>query len=271
MPDIDKYWSLDDIEFDRIEIDRVINDEALFFVVASSSFVESGSDLYTSTLIDFFGESEAARWLREQWEHEELRHGRVLRRYVETVWPDFAWKTAFDEFMREYSQLCTRSQLELSPTLELAARCVVETGTAALYGALHEYTDEPVLKKIAGLIRNDEIRHYKNFNRFFRIYNQRARYGKWPVFQTLRRRLMEIRNEDAECALHHVFSAAYENNTWGYGHFFNVSKNARSLIVNNMSADMMVKMFLQPLQLPVAVRRMIHAPCSKMIRVWMTH
>lgn len=269
MSTVAKRWSVDDIEFDNVEIDRVAKDEALFFVIASSSFVESGSDLYTSTLIDFFGESEAAQWLREHWEGEEMNHGRVLRRYVEKVWPDFQWEKAFNEFMDEYSLLCTRSQLEASPTLELAARCVVETGTAALYGALHEYTTEPVLKKITGLIRNDEIRHYKNFNRFFKLYNQRSRYGKWPVFQALRRRLLEIRNEDAECALHHVFSAAYENNTWGRGHFFNISKNARGLVVKNMPADMMVKMFLQPLQLPVSVRRLVHAPCSKMIKTWM--
>lgn len=270
MSAVEKHWSIDDIEFDKIEIDRVVNDEALFFVIASASFVESGSDLYTSTLIDFFGDSEAAQWLREQWENEELRHGRVLRRYVETVWPDFRWELAFSEFMQEYSLLCTRSQLEPTPTLELAARCVVETGTAALYGALHGYTTEPVLKKITGLIRNDEIRHYKNFNHFFKLYNQRTRYGKWPIFKALHRRLMEIRNEDAECALHHVFSAAYENHTWGHGHFFNISKNARSLVVKNMSSDMMVKMFLQPLQLPVVVRRLIHTPCSKMIKTWMS-
>lgn len=270
MQAIDKYWSVNDIAFDKIDAGRVIDDEALFFVLASSSFIESGSDLYTSTLIDFFGESEAAQWLRGQWEGEELRHGQVLRRYVETVWTDFEWEAAFAEFMQEYSQLCTRSQLEPTPTLELAARCVVETGTAALYGALHRYTDEPVLKTMTGCIRNDEVRHYKNFNRFFKLYNQQEGYGKWPVFQALRRRLMEIRNEDAECALHHVFSAAYKKNTWGYGHFFNISRNARSLVAQNMPADMMVKMFLQPLQLPVSVRRIIHKPCSRIIKTWMT-
>jgi hypothetical protein len=266
-----KVWSIDDIEFNKIEIELVKDNEVLFFVLASASLIESGSDLYTSTLIDFFGESEAAQWLRDHWEYEELQHGRSLRRYVETVWPEFDWELAFSRFIREYSLLCTLDQLENSPTLELIARCVVETGTAALYRALHDYTDEPILKQLTGLIRADEVRHYKYFHRFFTLYNNCAGYGRWPVLRTLQRRLIEVRNEDADCALRHVFGVRYAAESSDSAHFIAISKAARNLVIENISTDMMVKMFLQPLRLPVSVRSFVQKPCALIMQHFLAH
>lgn len=266
---IETPWSLSDIAFDRIDFEKVVDDETLFFVVASASLVESGSDLYTSTLIEYFGESEAAQWLREHWEHEELQHGCALRDYVKTVWPRFDWERTFTQFMQEYSLLCTQDQLEATPALELVARCVVETGTAALYGALHEYTDEPVLKKLTGLIRNDEVRHYKYFNRFFKRYNSEIGYGRWPIFRTLQRRLAEVRNEDADCALRHVFRVLYPYEALDSAHFVQISKAARGLVVRHISADTMVKMFLQPLHLPTPIRGWVQRPCAQAMRFFL--
>lgn len=262
-------WALSDIAFDRIELERVKDDESLFFVLASASLVESGSDLYTSSLIDYFGESEAAQWLRTDWEHEELQHGSALRKYVETVWPDFDWERAFNAFMREYALLCTPDQLEASPALELIARCVVETGTAALYRALQDYTDEPVLKRLTGFIRADEVRHYKYFNRFFNLYNRQIGYGRWPVLRTLQRRLTEVRNEDADCALRHVFHIRYPGESVASAHFVAISKAARRLVVRHISSDMMVKMFLQPLHLPAPIGAWVQKPCANIMRLFL--
>lgn len=262
----DSIWSVDDIPFNQIDSARVKDDEALFFVLASASLVESGSDLYTSTLIDYFGDSEAAQWLRQYWEREEMTHGRALRRYVESVWPEFDWEHAFTQFMREYSLLCTRDQLEASPTLELIARCVVETGTAALYRAIHDYTDEPILKQMTGLIRSDEVRHYKYFNRFFTLYNRRIGHGRWSVLRTLQHRLLEVRNEDADCALRHVFRVRYADEPVDSAHFIEISKAARSLVMRNISPDMMVKMFLQPLRLPAQISNWVRKPCTTLMR-----
>lgn len=259
-------WSIDDIAFENVEFPRVKNDEALFFVLASASLVESGSDLYTSTLVDYFGDSEAALWLSTYWEREELQHGRALRCYVETVWPEFDWERAFAQFMQEYSLLCTRDQLESTPTLELIARCVVETGTAALYRAISDYTDEPILKQLTNYIRGDEVRHYKYFNRFFNRYNLDTGYGRWSILRTLQRRLAEVRNEDADCALRHVFRLRYPDENVDSVHFARLSRAARNLVVGNISSEMMVKMFLQPLRLPGYVRNCVQGPCEKVMR-----
>jgi len=270
MSDAKTPWRVDDINFDGIERERVVDDEALFFVVASASLIESGSELYTSTLIDYFGDSAAAQWLRSHWEFEELQHGRALRCYVEKTWPDFDWEMAFESFMHEYALLCSQEQLERAPALELIARCVVETGTAALYGALQRYADEPVLKGLAGRIRADEVRHYKNFNRFFRDYNAGNDHSRFDILRTLQRRLAAIRNEDADCALRHVFCARYPDESWHSLHFLNISKAARSLVMHNASADMMVKMFLQPLRLPTGIRGWVHRPCARAMQRFLT-
>ena len=67
-------------------------------------------------------------WLSGQWEPEELRHGAALKRYVQTAWPEFDWNAAYRGFFEEYSRCCGIEAFAGTRALELAARCVVETG-----------------------------------------------------------------------------------------------------------------------------------------------
>jgi hypothetical protein len=270
MPNVQR-WSIDDIPFHQINLPRVQPDDLLLFVIASASLVESGADIYTDVLLSYFDESEAGRWLIEHWQHEELQHGRALRRYVETVWPELDWESTFAAFDAEYSSLCSPSQLAPTPTLELAARCVVETGTAALYRALAEYANEPVLKLLAGLIRDDEVRHYRNFSRFFHASNVDAGHGRWSVMKTLVQRLVELRNQDADCALRHVFSQWYPCESTDSEHFRTISRESRDLVMRHIAPDTMVRMFLQPLQLPPYLRNSVEKPCAQIMRTFMVN
>jgi rubrerythrin len=136
--------------------------------VASASFIEITSDLYTYNLIEYFrDDSEIVEWLENVWQKEELQHGDALRRYVRTAWPDFDWDAAYRDFLAAYTPLCTVDQLARTRALEMAARCVVETGTAAFYRMLSEQSREPVLKQLAARISADEVRHYKHFYSLF--------------------------------------------------------------------------------------------------------
>ena len=47
-------WSADDIPYDALARDRVRDDMHLFYTVASASFIEITSDLYTYNLIDAY-------------------------------------------------------------------------------------------------------------------------------------------------------------------------------------------------------------------------
>ena len=75
------------------------------------------------------------------------------------MWPEFSWERAFGGFYSEYAAACTQEELEPSRALEMAARCVVETGTSTLYQTLNTYATEPVLKQITAHLKSDEVRH----------------------------------------------------------------------------------------------------------------
>jgi hypothetical protein len=258
-------WTLDSLDLDRIDLSRIRHNEDMFFLLCSSSFVESGSDLYTQNLIDHFaGDQELQIWLSQHWEHEELQHGRALAAYVRTVWPEFDWDSGFKAFWNEYGAACTAAQLEPSRGLELAARCVVETGTASLYRALNEITDEPVLKQLTHHIKSDEVRHYKHFYQHYRLYREREGFGRYKVFRAILRRVREVKREDSDIALRHVFNQCYPHQLGNETEFRRISDRAQGLLRRHIPAEMTVKMLLKPLDLPASLQNSLQKPLARM-------
>lgn len=257
-------WTLESLNFAEIDIARVRHNQDLFLLLCGASFVESGSDLYTHNLIEHFaGDDELQSWLREHWEHEELQHGRALAGYVRHVWPEFDWEAGFKAFWDDYGALCTNEQLEASRGLELAARCVVETGTASLYRALNDIVDEPVLKQLTNNIKSDEVRHYKHFYQAFQRYRESEGLGRYKVFRAILRRVNEIRNEDSDIALRHVFNQCYPQHKDNKAEFQKVAGPAQALLRRHLPAEMTVKMLLKPLALPPRLQQTLEKPLAK--------
>lgn len=201
-------WRLDDIPYDRIEIGAVRDDRELLYLLAAASFVEITSDLYTRNLAGYFAADPAVFvWLREEWEPEELQHGAALRHYVETVWPGFDWAGAYDRFQRDYRDGRPAPAFPSGRALELAGRCVVETGTATFYRMLAESSPEPVLAMIANRIAADEIRHYKGFYRHFRRYAATEMTGRRAILGALWRKASDIGARNTYYAVKHSFIA----------------------------------------------------------------
>ncbi|MBN3727340.1 ferritin-like domain-containing protein [Burkholderia sp. Ac-20379] len=258
-------WRIEDIDLTRIDRAKAAADEDLLLLLCAASFIESGSDLYTSNLSQFFGEDpEVADWLNEQWEHEELQHGRALKAYIGYVWPEFDWDLAFNNFFDEYSKTCSLEAFEKTRALEMVARCVVETGTATLYRAINECSDEPVLKEITNNIRSDEVRHYKHFLKYFKKYNAVEGNGRMAVLGALLRRLLEIRNEDSEIALRHVFAIRYPEKVRDTAYNRDRVVRVNQLVRRHLSADMCVKMLLKPLDLPSRIQPGVQYPLTKL-------
>src|SRR5271165_4696545 len=70
-------WRLEDIALNAIDAASVRDDEFLFLTLASASFVEILSDMYSDNLIEHFrGNPEVTDWLGESWQQDEVRHGR---------------------------------------------------------------------------------------------------------------------------------------------------------------------------------------------------
>lgn len=260
------HWKIADLDFSKIDIAQVRPDENLFYLVTCASFVESGSDLYTQNLVDYYGdEPEISNWLREQWEVEELQHGQALRAYVEYIWPEFDWPAAYTNFLSEYSSYCKVELLEPSKGLEMVARCVVEAGTATFYSALSRSTSEPVLKDLASRIAKDEVNHYKHFFRYFRRFRQNEGLRRHRIFGALRRRTMEMKNEDAACALRHVLGTRSPSHAGDPATLERIHSKMNTTIRAHLSADMTIKMIMRPLDLPPAVQTMVAYPVTQIM------
>jgi rubrerythrin len=257
-------WSMDEIAFDTVARERVAADDQLFTMLASASFIEITSDLYTSNLAAYFrGDDEVVAWLEGSWEPEELQHGRALRRYVTTAWPDFDWDAAYANFLADYRRFCAVEKLEPTQALEMAARCVVETGTSSFYRMIATLAPEPVLRSLAANISSDEVRHYKHFYHYFERYRARERPDRRAILRTLVSRVLEVSSEDSYTAFKHVRAArglAAEPRDYS-----NYRARFRRLAQQYFPHRMAVKMVTKPLALG-AVGRLVLPPLTLVAR-----
>ncbi|MDB5775218.1 MAG: ferritin-like protein [Herbaspirillum sp.] len=261
-------WRLEDIPFGQIDMASVRNDEFLFVMLASASFVEILAETYSGNLIAHFdGDQDLTGWLESSWQKEEVQHGHALKTYVQTVWPEFDWETAHRAFCEEYSRLCTVEQLEKRPVLELVARCVVETGTSTFYRSLEDYTREPVLRQIIDNIKMDEVSHYTHFRRYFEIANADERQGVAAVAGAIWRRLREVRGEDAYIAFKHVYEGRYADRAGLEPEWRRYNRLMKRLARRHYPYLMAVRMLLKPLPMTEALKRLLQWPLLGLVRL----
>jgi len=254
-------WSVSEIDYRSIDVARVRDNRTLFYLLAAASFIESGSDTYAGNLAQYYAEvPEAAQWLSQHWECEELQHGLALRRYVEHIWPEFDWERGYRRFFEEYSVTCSIDKFERSLALEMAARCVVETGTAAYYRALEQASDEPVLRDLTRRIANDEVRHYKHFLHYFDTLHADEGLGRHKVMGALARRLLEIKNEDAEIALRNVLRIERDREDVPERDVRALNSRCSAVVRRHLPLEMTVRMLLRPLHLHAGVERLVRRP-----------
>lgn len=250
-------WSLADLQLDRIEHDKVREDWLIYYLVVAASFVETAAELYTSNLVHHFPDPQAREWLANRWRPEELQHGKALRAYVEYAWPGLDWERGYAGFFDEYSRMCTMEELEASRALEMAARCVVETGTATFYTTLHSRAREPVLKQLTGFIRRDEVRHYNYFRSFYQAYQAEEQVGRLSVLRALRKRFTEAEQEDAYIGFKHAWLMRHPDQPFLDGHFAEFMRQVREGVAPHYPYRMMVQMLLQPLDLNRTLQKLV--------------
>lgn len=260
-------WRVEEVDFSRIDRDRIAQNEALFYLLVSASFIESGSDLYTSNLTEHYAAyPEVQAWLRRQWEREELQHGRTFELYVKAAWPEFPWQLAFEGFLAEYGRLCTVEELEPDRALEMAARCVVEMGTTTYYQTLRGLSDEPLLTELLGHVRTDEVNHYKHFLAYFKQLSAAQPVSRLRVARVLYARLVELRDSDSDVALRHVWAHKGALFPQGAQRFEDIRDRVFALVSTQLPADQAVRMLLKPLQLPHRVEKWIEPPLAALAR-----
>lgn len=264
-------WDAQALDLSAVDVARVRDNDEIFLLVCSASFVESGSDTYTRNLVDYFAGDEGVQaWLQHQWQPEELQHGRALKAYVQRVWPELDWDAAYADFFAEYSALCTVEALEPTRAQELAARCIVEMGTTTYYQALHDACDEPVLRDLTWRIRSDEVQHYKHFYHAFVRYQQAEALHRPGVLAALWRRVAELRASDADVALRHAAAWRWREGTQRPSDA-QVHRRVYALMARSYPVDLAVRMALKPLRLPPAMQRWTERPMAALVRQAILH
>jgi hypothetical protein len=243
-------WTLDTIDWPALRRDAVVHDDAIFYMVAAASFIETTTDLYTRNLIDYFAEdAEITSWLAQNWLPEELQHGRALRRYVELAWPDFDWDGVYQRFLPEFAAQCRKDGVEPTRSREMASRCIVEMGTASYYRTLSRMTDDPVLTSITRHISDDEVRHYKHFYRYLRKYQAREGERRSGIGRALWNRLRMIDGADSRIAMRHLYLERNPGQPFDDRVFRAQRRSWRALIRPHFPHRMSVQMLLKPLGL----------------------
>lgn len=243
-------WTIDDINYDAIDVAAVRNDEMIFMLLASASFVEILSQTYAGNLVEMFSDDPVVtEWLSQHWGQEETQHGVALKRYVNTVWPEFDWERGHKQFCADYGVHCTTEELERHRALELMARCVVETGTSTFYRAVRDYTKEPVLRDLIDRIRRDEVYHYNFFRRHFASFNSAENHSLIKIIGTIVRRLLNVRGQDAYIAFKHVYVIRNPGVPFAHSAWRNYNRQLKRLAQAHYPFAMAVKMLITPLPL----------------------
>jgi rubrerythrin len=259
-------WRVGEIDFARVD-KRHRSDTTLFYLLAGASFVECGSELYTRNLLTYYRDDpQIADWLSNVWEQEEMQHGAALRAYVQAVWPEFDWNEAYRRFIEEYSQAASPDAFEATPQLELAARCMIETGTASLYRMLHGYAQEPVLRRVLAHIRDDEVNHYKHFLQYFRAGQRAQGPRRLKVAWAMGRRVRESSSDDAWIAFRHAFEVTNPGRTCRRSDFEHWQTQWQTIMRRTFPFRTAADMLVAPLALPVLLRRLARRAAELALR-----
>ncbi|MCP4329490.1 MAG: acyl-ACP desaturase [Alphaproteobacteria bacterium] len=192
-----KYWTLEDIDWERFDASKVDSD--LLKVVKAASLVEYNGGDYATYLCNVFHDDADFKQAVIAWAEEEVQHGRALGRWAELADPDFDFEARFRRFTDGYRlPLDATASVRGTRAGELVARCIVETGTSSYYTALAEAAEEPVLNQLCKNIAGDEFRHYKLFYTHMNRYLERDRIGRLRRLMVVLGRINE--SEDDELA-----------------------------------------------------------------------
>lgn len=221
------HWTLDDIPWDCLDRSKVHPD--LVNVIKTAALVEYNAHDYTAYLCNVFHDDPDFQAAARDWAVEEVQHGAALGRWAELVDPTWSLEKAFARFRAGY-----RIPLEASTSIrgtrsgELIARCMVETGTSSYYTAIHDQTDEPVLKVLCKKIATDEFRHFGLFYQHLKRYMEKDRLNRLRRVRVALGRVTETEDDELAYAYfaanmpddvlydHEVCSRAYMRRAYGF-------------------------------------------------------
>jgi hypothetical protein len=223
-------------------------DAFTFYSLTTSSFLTSAVDEYGINLaLLFHGDAATTHWLAGVWAPDEARHGRWLRAYVEDLWPDFDWDAAQRDYLGRIPRRST-DHLQPSRALEALARCVTEAQATMMYRCLADYTSDPQLAEMLRAIGQDDIRHYREFQRILERYEALERPSLYRKGRTIVERSALVRTRDLALAFRSIpagWRSAPPFEAQSYARFM---ARARPVLERHFAFDAALRMMLRPLE-----------------------
>jgi hypothetical protein len=172
-----------------------------FHSVAAASFLEAAAPIQTRRLCAVFSaHPDMKLWLEEKWWPGRAELGRELRSFVEATWPEFDWRSAYQEFADSYRP---RSGLDCGcgePVLEALALCVAAAQAALFYRALAQSADDPGLRTLARRAAAEHAGHFDFVRALFERCGRAGRVGALTAWRAARAVSRSIRDFDVPAA-----------------------------------------------------------------------
>lgn len=250
-----QHWTLEELPWGEIRRDAIVDEEELFYLITTASFTKTTVGFYVHDLARYFSAfPEVANWLERDWQQLELQHASALKRYIQTVWPEFDWDSAYEFFLNEFAAATQDRVLAPNRSLELVACCALEMAAASYYSALRELSREPLLRLLAWHISADAMCHYQDFYRYFNQCRRVEQATRTQVLQAMWQRLKQLNGGDNAIAMKHVYGACHPDEL--LDSHVRLQKRCRRLVGRHVPRHMGVRMALMPFDLGPRVRHM---------------
>jgi hypothetical protein len=144
----------------------------LFYSITAASLLEEGTSLAADRLLHFFGSDRVfTQWAKTEWLPRKLARARQIRDYVQSIWPEYDWHAAHEQFRAWNEELGTGSR---RPTAahEALARCVASAQSGVFYRSLARWAEDRRLRELAAAIAAEEA---SSFAHFRNLYDRQAR------------------------------------------------------------------------------------------------
>lgn len=158
----------------------------IFYGLATASFLETAIPLHANALLGVFSDDHDMQdWVEQAWWPVKSAHAREIRAYVEAMWPEFDWSSAYGEFYEAYRRLVGPGHTSRSPAQEALARSVAAAQAAAFYRCLGTASDDPELRRLLYGMSSEESAHFDCFRRVFERHDRSERLGLLTTYRTI--------------------------------------------------------------------------------------
>jgi len=105
------------------------------------------------------------------------------------------------------------------------------------------------IERLTWHIREDEVRHYKHFYHYFRVYREREDAGRGRTLRALWHRLKMIDGEDGLIAMKHVYRGCHPGQAFDKHVYRDLHRRCRHAAGRHFPHEMSIKMLIKPLDL----------------------